>query len=168
MNSTGIVYPYLATLIGKPFLVSIFLFCSLPSKSKCHKFFELSLATTITVLTPVSCDHVTSFNYNDKKARDVDLTCWCHLSNIILFCFVCLFVFFFLYFFVVCIFCQVIFLFPSGLKRWTHFYRYNISGCGEILNYNGLRQMGLIHLQWHFVWCVVLTRDVAFLFNKSA
>ena len=34
------------------------------------------------MLTPVSCDHVTSFNYDDKKARDVGLTCWCHLSNI--------------------------------------------------------------------------------------
>ena len=26
---------------------------------------------------------MTSFNYDDKKARDVGLTCWCHLSNII-------------------------------------------------------------------------------------
>ena len=33
MNSSGIVYPYLSTLIGKPLLVSIFLFCSLPIKS---------------------------------------------------------------------------------------------------------------------------------------
>ena len=82
MNSSSIVYPYLPTLIGKLFLVSIFLFCSLLIKSWCHKFFELSLATTITVLKPVSCDHVTSFNYDDKKARDVGLTCWCHLSNI--------------------------------------------------------------------------------------
>ena len=82
MNSSSIVYPYLSTQIGKPFLVSIFLFCSLPIKSWCHKFFELSWATTITVLKPVSCDHVTSFNYDDKKVRDVGLTCWCHLSNI--------------------------------------------------------------------------------------
>ena len=37
--------------------------------------FELSLATTITVLKSVSCDHVTSFNYDGKKARDVGLTC---------------------------------------------------------------------------------------------
>ena len=41
----------------------------------CHKFFELSLATTIMMLKPVSCDHVTSFDYDDKKARDVGLTC---------------------------------------------------------------------------------------------
>ena len=34
------------------------------------------------MLKPVSCDHVTSFNYDDKKARDVGLTCWCHLSSI--------------------------------------------------------------------------------------
>ena len=82
MNSSGIVYPYLSTPIGKPFLVSIFLSCSFPIKSYCHKFFELSLATPITVLKPVSCDHVTSFNYDDKKARDIGLTCWCHLSYI--------------------------------------------------------------------------------------
>ena len=75
MNSSSIVYPYLSTRIGKPFLVSIFLFCSLPIKSWCHKFFKLSLATTITVLKPVSCDHVTSFNYDDKKPRYVGLTC---------------------------------------------------------------------------------------------
>ena len=35
--------------------------------------------TTIAVLAPISCDHVTLFNY-DKKARD--LTSWCHLSYI--------------------------------------------------------------------------------------
>ena len=33
-------------------------------------------------LTPVSCDYMTSFNYGGKKARDVGLTCRCHLSNI--------------------------------------------------------------------------------------
>ena len=33
------------------------------------------------MLKPVSCHHVTSFNYDGKKARDVDLTCSCHLSN---------------------------------------------------------------------------------------
>ena len=75
MNSSNIVYPYLSTLIGKLFLVNIFLFCSLLIKSYCHKFFELSLATIIMVLMPVSCDHVTSFNYDDKKARGVGLTC---------------------------------------------------------------------------------------------
>ena len=84
MNLSSTVYPYLLTLIGKPFLVSIFLFCSLPTKSWCHKFFELPLATTITVFKLVSYDHVTSFNYDDKKARDVGLTCWCRLSNIML------------------------------------------------------------------------------------
>ena len=67
--------PLLPTPIGKAFLVSILLSYSLPIKSYCHKFFELSLATTITVLKPVSCDHVTSFNYDDKKARDAGLTC---------------------------------------------------------------------------------------------
>ena len=45
-------------------------------------FPESSLATTIMVLTPVSCYYITPFNYGGKKARDVDLTCRCHLSNI--------------------------------------------------------------------------------------
>ena len=36
----------------------------------------------ITGLKPVSYDHLTSFNYDDKKARNVGLTCRCHLSNI--------------------------------------------------------------------------------------
>ena len=85
------------------------------------RVFELSLATTITVLKPVSCDHVTSFNYDGKKARDVGLTCWCHLSNIMpdgifhesmrqgI-------TWFLLLFFFVCLFCflEVILLFSSG------------------------------------------------------
>ena len=32
-------------------------------------------------MKPVSCDHVTSFNYDDKNARDEALTCSCRLSN---------------------------------------------------------------------------------------
>ena len=82
MNSSSIVYPYLATPIGKPFSVSITLFCSLPIKSYHHNFFKLSLATTMMLLKPVSCDHMTPFNYDDKKARDVGLTYWCHMSNV--------------------------------------------------------------------------------------
>ena len=69
MNLSSIVYPYLPTPVGKPFLVSMYFFCTLPIK-----FFELSLATTITVLKLVSSDHVTSFNYDDKKARLVGLS----------------------------------------------------------------------------------------------
>ena len=47
MNSSSIVYPYLSTLIGKPFLVCIFLFCSLSIiKAYCRESFELHLATT--------------------------------------------------------------------------------------------------------------------------
>ena len=34
------------------------------------------------MLTPVSCYYMISFNYGGKKARDVGLTCRCHLSNI--------------------------------------------------------------------------------------
>ena len=132
------------------------LFCSLPFKSWCHKFFEISLAATKTVLKPVSCDHLTSFNYDCKNTRDVDLTCWCNLSNImsdsifheimrqeitvffLFFCFV-LFCFFFR---------GVIPLLCSRWKRWNQFYHYIISGRGETLNHNELWQMGLISLQW--------------------
>ena len=46
------------------------------------KFFKLSLATANMALKPVSCYYMTSFNYGGKKARNVDLTCRCHLSNI--------------------------------------------------------------------------------------
>ena len=46
------------------------------------EFSKLSLATAIMALTPVSCYYMTSFNYGGKKARDVGLTCRCHLSNI--------------------------------------------------------------------------------------
>ena len=46
------------------------------------EFSELSLATAIMVLTPVSCYYMSSFNYGGKRTRDVGLTCRCHLSNI--------------------------------------------------------------------------------------
>ena len=36
------------------------------------------------VLTPVSCYYMTSFSYGGRKVRDVDLTCKCYLSNIML------------------------------------------------------------------------------------
>ena len=45
-------------------------------------FRESFLATTIKVLTPVSCYYMTSFDYGGKRARDVGLACRCHLSNI--------------------------------------------------------------------------------------
>ena len=45
-------------------------------------FPELSLATSIKVLTPVSCYDMASFNYRGKEAKDVGLTCRCHLINI--------------------------------------------------------------------------------------
>ena len=46
------------------------------------EFSKLSLANAIMALVPVSCYYMTSFNYAGKKARDVGLTCRCHLSNI--------------------------------------------------------------------------------------
>ena len=33
-------------------------------------------------LTPVSYYYMISFNYGGKEARDVGLTCRCHMSNI--------------------------------------------------------------------------------------
>ena len=33
-------------------------------------------------LTPVSCYYMRSFNYGGKEARNVGLTCRCHVSNI--------------------------------------------------------------------------------------
>ena len=47
------------------------------------EFSKLSLATAIMVLTPVSYYYLTSFNYGDKEAKDVGLTCRYHLSIII-------------------------------------------------------------------------------------
>ena len=44
--------------------------------------FKLSLASTIGDDTNVVAFHFTSINYNSKGARDVGLTCRCHLSNI--------------------------------------------------------------------------------------
>ena len=44
-------------------------------------FFLLSLATTITVLTPVSCYCITLFRYDGKKKREASVTCRCHLNN---------------------------------------------------------------------------------------
>ena len=46
------------------------------------EFSKLSLATVIMVLKPVSCYYMRSFNYGGKNAKDVGLTCRCHLSNI--------------------------------------------------------------------------------------
>ena len=42
----------------------------------------LHFATTLRVLKPVLCFHMTSFNYGAKGVRDVDPTCRCHQSNI--------------------------------------------------------------------------------------
>ena len=72
-------------------------------------FHGLHFATTLTVLTPVSCFHITSFNYGAKEVRDADPACGCHQSNIIpdsIFsvniaqCVTCLFIFSFLLFYV--------------------------------------------------------------------
>ena len=49
---------------------------------QCRVFPELSIATTIAMLTPASCYSMTSFNYGSKSARDLGLTCGCHLNNV--------------------------------------------------------------------------------------
>ena len=43
--------------------------------------------------------------------------------------------------------CRVILLVFLRIKEMDLFYRYNISGHGEMLSYNGHRQMELISLQ---------------------
>ena len=48
---------------------------------QCHMFTEISFATTIALFGSVSCYYRILFNYGNK-AKDVDLTCRCHLSNI--------------------------------------------------------------------------------------
>ena len=45
-------------------------------------FHGLHFATTLRVLKPVLCFHMTSFNYGAKGVRDVDPTGRCHQSNI--------------------------------------------------------------------------------------
>ena len=61
------------------------------------------------VLKPVLCFHMTSFNHGSKGVRDVDPACRCHQSNImsdsmfsvnIAQCVTCLFVFYFVLFYV--------------------------------------------------------------------
>ena len=78
------------------------------------------------MLKPVSCDHVTSFNCDGKKARDGGITCFCC-------CCCCLF-----YFFAGWYFC-----FPQDERDGISFVN-NISGRGEILSYKGLSRLGLI------------------------
>ena len=66
-------------------------------------FRGLHFATTLRVLKPVLCFHMTSFNYGAKEVRDVDPACRCHRGNImpdsifsvnIAQCLTCFFVFF--------------------------------------------------------------------------
>ena len=132
------------------------------------------------------------YSVHDKYA--FVLTWWCHLNNIIshnifhqsmgqgitYLCFccfftfcafiVCLFVWLFVYFFH-----RLIRLFSLGWRRWNEFYHllnvscFHISGCGKILNYNGLRQKRLTSLRWDltsetyqaipaFVSCIVFNQ----------
>ena len=109
------------------------------------EFSKLFLETAIVALTHVSCYYMTSFNYGGKKARDVGLTCRCHLSNIM----------------PDSIFCdsmewRITYLFFKGdnhclpqHKRWNQLsYHYSTNGLGKTLSYNGLKQMGSIRLRW--------------------
>ena len=72
--------------MGKPFKVSINYFdlFVLQRVTFCFCLFsKLSLATTTSVdACLVFVFHLTSFNYDGKGARDVGLTCRCHLSNL--------------------------------------------------------------------------------------
>ena len=89
-------------LCFSPVFVSLLLFqihkWSPNISNRCHRHFNRGLAfhclvigifhglhstTSLTVLKPVLCFHMTSFNYGAKGVRDVDLTCSCHQSYII-------------------------------------------------------------------------------------
>ena len=133
MNSSGIVYPYISTPIGKPLLVSI-LFCSQPINSLCHVFRII----LIDHQNDVGASHVImwcNIIIMTIRSKDVGLICWCLLSNIMpnsishesmrqgITCSVALFVFsVFCCFFVCCLFffCRVILLFPLG-DFWLRF-----------------------------------------------
>ena len=118
---------------------------------------------------PVSCDHVTNLIMmtitlpwcrpyvlmSSEQYYAGQYLPWKHEMGDNLFCFVlfvsllvCFFSVFFFFFVVVYFFPGVILLFSSRWNRWNRFYHYNISGRGEILSYNGLRQMELISLEW--------------------
>ena len=66
-------------------LLLLFFFCDileLPFVLYFH-FHRLHFATTLRVLKPVLCFHMTPFNYGAKGVRDIDPACRCHQSNII-------------------------------------------------------------------------------------
>ena len=117
-----------------------FLLCTLLFESYCLKIFKLSFTMNITVLTPVSCDHVTSFNYDRKRARDLDLACRCHLCNTMrgksmrqgIACFFAVVFFSALFLYSM----GVMLLFSFEWKRWNQSYHYNIKGRKKILNYS--------------------------------
>ena len=48
----------------------------------CFVFHGLHFSTSLRVLKPVLCFHMTSLNYGAKGVRDVNPTCICHKSNI--------------------------------------------------------------------------------------
>ena len=81
LNSSDIVCPYHSLLISKLVAVSIYLFFTLLFGSYCLEFFELTSTITITVPPPVSYNYMASLAYGGKKARNVGLTCRCHMSN---------------------------------------------------------------------------------------
>ena len=48
----------------------------------CFVFHGLHFSTSLMMLKPVLCFHMTSLNYGSKGVRDVNATCICHKSNI--------------------------------------------------------------------------------------
>ena len=140
---------------------------------------------------PVSCDHVTSFNYGDKKVRDIGFTCWYILSNImpdsifhesmrcwiicsILFLFVCLFV----CLFVVLLFICCLFFFFGGdawgmmlLFSWEWKSRWHWLLFSDIWSLNHVRRFQIskfhcvVPLSLYLYVVLFLTTDVAFSFN---
>ena len=160
-------------------MVSICLICSFLINPNVIIFFEFSLATTITVLKSVACDHVTSFNYDGKKARDVGVTFWCHMSNIVpdsmlhesmrqginvlFFCFVLVLYLFFLFF------ARWYICFPYDERQGISFIDIKSVGVGEFeaitdlgrwdwLAFSEIRSLKHVSgfQSFIFIWCVVI------------
>ena len=77
LNSSGMVYPYPLITLGKPqgkyyfyFYFIFFFFC---------KLFFVDHHWGVDVLFHIY--HITSFNYDAKVAKNVGLSCRCHMSN---------------------------------------------------------------------------------------
>ena len=90
INFSGIVYLYISTPIGKPFLVSIIAplvylrFASFQLTSSVMSFSSYPFHNGLDACLTWLCGIIKLWRWEGKgcrDARDVDFTCWCHLSN---------------------------------------------------------------------------------------